>query len=96
MNGDIALHADRWRLALDAGEDHAHLARRVARKSLLAVAGLVSIRDRTWTTDRASSASRWAELHPERADDVSELVSWMDGQVVPTRPALARIPRFLH
>jgi uncharacterized protein len=91
LNGDIALHADRWRIALHAREDQVELARRVARKSLLAVAGLVSIHDRTWTTDRASSASRWAGLHPERANDLSDLVSWMDGQVVPTRTALARM-----
>lgn len=91
FNGDIAIQAERWRLALDAGDDHADLARRVARKSLLAVAGLVSIHDGTWTTDRASSASRWAEIEPDLGRDLGDLVSWMDGQVTPTRAELAGI-----
>lgn len=90
FNGDIAEHAKRWRVALYAEGDHAELARRVARKSLLAVAGLVSVYDRTWTTDRAGSASRWAEIEPELARDLSHLVSWMEGQVIPSRAELAR------
>jgi hypothetical protein len=91
FNGDIATHAERWRLALRTGEKHAQLARRMARKSLVAVAGLVSVHDKTWTTDRARAASRWAEVEPELAGDLSELVSWIDGQVVPTHAELARV-----
>jgi hypothetical protein len=84
FNGDIALHVRRWRLALEAGEDHVVLARRLARKSLLAVAALVSMHDATWTTDRASSARRWAEIEPGLAPDLGELVSWMDCQGTPS------------
>lgn len=91
FNGDIAIHAERWRHALDAGADHAELARRLAGKSLLAVAGLVSIHDRTWTTDRASSASRWAQIRPELGPDLRELVGWIDGQETPSRAEVARI-----
>lgn len=91
LNGDIANHAQRWRRALNPEGDHVELARRVARKSLLAVAGLVSIHDRTWTTDRAGSARRWAEIEPKLGRDLSDLVSWMDGQVIPSRAELARI-----
>ena len=91
FNGDIAIHAERWRLALRTGENRAELARRVARKALVAVAGLVSVHDRIWTTDRASAARRWAEVHPELARDLSELVLWMDDEADPTHAELARI-----
>lgn len=88
FNGDLAAHYRRWREALDThdGED-AHgedaedlavqaLARRIARKTLLAVAGLVSMQDRTWTTDRAGAAQRWGQLHPPLAAGLRELVAW--------------------
>jgi len=42
---------------------------RVARKTLLAVAGLVSVHDRTWTTGRSRAVWRWSELDPALADD---------------------------
>jgi hypothetical protein len=60
-------------------------------ESLLAVAGLVSIHDATWTTDREGSARRWAEIDPELGHDLDELVRWMDGQTVPTRAELSRM-----
>lgn len=91
FNGDIAICAERWRRALDHGARPGRLARPLARKTLLAVAGLVSIHDRTWTTDRATSARRWAEVDPELGPDLGELVSWMDGQVEPDHPELARV-----
>jgi uncharacterized protein len=91
LNGDIAIRAQRWRRALREGGDRADLARRLARKSLLVVGGLVSIHDGTWTTDRAGSARRWAEIDPELGRDLGELVSWMDGQIIPTRADLSRI-----
>ncbi|MCM0638919.1 hypothetical protein [Cellulomonas wangsupingiae] len=37
---------------------------RVARKTLLAVAGLVSVHDHTWTTDRSRAVRRWCEIEP--------------------------------
>lgn len=91
FNGDFAHHAQRWRLALESGDDHAALARRLARKSLLAVAGMVSIHDNTWTTDRGTAAHRWAEVEPELAGDLKELLSWSDGQVVPTHAEVVRL-----
>jgi hypothetical protein len=55
------------------------LATRIARKTLLAVAGLVSCHDATWTTDRASSAARWAEVEPGLAGGLERLVEWSAG-----------------
>ncbi len=40
FNGDIAQHAARWRDALAAGDEPGRLGRQLARKTLLAVAGL--------------------------------------------------------
>lgn len=76
FNGDIAQDAQRWRTELDDGRDAALLSRRLARKSLLAVAGLVSVHDDTWTTDRANAAARWAEIEPALADDLHMLLIW--------------------
>ena len=80
FNGDIAQHAQRWRMDLDGGVDVAPLSRRLARKSLLAVAGLVSVHDDTWTTDRATAAARWAEVEPALADDLYMLLRWSRGK----------------
>jgi hypothetical protein len=76
FNGDIALHARRWRTALDAQEDEGPLAQRIARKSLLAVAGLVSVHDDTWTTDRETSAHRWSDIEPAQRTGLSQFMSW--------------------
>lgn len=54
----------------------APLSHRLARRSLLAVAGLVSVPDDTWTTDRAAAAARWAEIEPAVADDLDMLLGW--------------------
>jgi len=59
LNGDIDIHAERWRSDLQGGCVRAAVGRRVARKTLLATAGLVSIHDHTWTTDR-QCAAHWA------------------------------------
>ncbi len=88
FNGDIAHHAHRWRKELDEGRDPADVGRRLARKSLLAVAGLVSVHDATWTTDRANAASRWAELEPELAEDLATLGAWACGNAAPDRAAV--------
>lgn len=75
FNGDIAEAAARWRSALDDGtSDPSRLGTAVARKTLLAVAGLVSVRDGTWTTDRRGAAVRW------RTEDASitQLLDWLD------------------
>ena len=71
--------------------DHAALGRRIARKSLLAVAGLVSVHDHTWTTDRVSSARRWAAIEPDLSTDLDTLVTWIHGDVAPTRHEVSHI-----
>jgi hypothetical protein len=76
FNGDIAQHVRRWRKALDASEEAGLIAQRMARKSLLAVAGLVSVHDHTWTTDRETSAYRWSEIEPAHRVGFAQLLSW--------------------
>jgi hypothetical protein len=62
---------------------------RVARKTLLAVAGLVSVRDRTWTTDRARATRRWGEIEPGLAVPLRTLRSWATAE---RRPAREEVP----
>lgn len=77
FNGDIAEHYGRWRHGLDSGTlVPAVLGARVARKTLLAVAGLVSVRDHTWTTDRTRAAQRWGELEPDCNGGLQLLLRW--------------------
>lgn len=84
FNGDIARHITRWRAELDSGGAAGPLGRRVGRKTLLVLAGLVSVTDGSWTTDRQLAANRWAESHPEWADDLNRLLRWSDGASVAT------------
>ncbi len=81
FNGDIAIHTKRWAKALAAGADPGQLGRRVARKTLLAVAGLVSVHDGGWTTDRRRAAARWASIEPDHADEIQMLARWADGAI---------------
>ncbi|WP_418064418.1 nucleotidyltransferase domain-containing protein [Pimelobacter simplex] len=74
FNGDLAAHLAGWRTAPEGTE----LARRISRKTLLALAGLVSIRERTWTTDRATAAARWPLAEPDDAPAVRALVAAAD------------------
>ncbi|MCY7290513.1 MAG: hypothetical protein LH624_20320, partial [Cryobacterium sp.] len=60
------------------------LGRRIARKSLVAVAGLVSIHDDTWTTDRNSAAERWIQVRPELWGALALLRNWSDSTAVAT------------
>lgn len=76
FNGDIARHLERWGSESTGDVDVARLGTRVARKTLLAVAGLVSMRDATWSTDRRACATRWNDLEPRLP--VGELVEWLD------------------
>jgi len=55
FNGDLGLRVPQWREQL-RDSDPAWLARRLARKTLFAVAGLVSVHDGVWTTDRIGAA----------------------------------------
>ncbi len=88
FNGDIAEHAERWREALADGDDPVVLSRRIGRKCLFAVAGLVSIHDHRWTTDRAAAAQRWAEVEPALAGSLQVLLQWSRGQGSPDRQAV--------
>ncbi|MEL6889973.1 MAG: hypothetical protein AAFP84_00130 [Actinomycetota bacterium] len=84
FNGDIGRHAERWRRSL--GEvDPGDLGRRIARKTLLACAGLVSVHDGTWTTDRRRSARRWSEIHPGLRAGLTQLLELADGAARPSR-----------
>lgn len=75
FNGDIARFAERWRSALgQPSTAPARLGTAIARKTLLAVAGLVSIRDGTWTTDRRRAAARWRAEDPS----ITQLLTWLD------------------
>lgn len=88
FNGDIGRHRDRWRTALDRGDDPGPLARRIARKTLLALAGLVSVHDVTWTTDRETAARRWSEIEPRLVDGLATMLGWIDD--VPGAPVVRR------
>ena len=77
FNGDLDRNWQRWRVQLHSGTAAAdQLGVRVARKTLLAVAGLVSVHDRTWTTDRGRAARRWSEVDPGLSDPLTQLLSW--------------------
>ena len=89
FNGDIGLRADRWRAELRESADPASLARRIARKTLFAVTGLVSMHDAIWTTDRVAAAHRWGLVKPGLEASLDTLVAWGDGG--PTGPSRSEI-----
>jgi uncharacterized protein len=85
FNGDLGQHLQQWRQALDSGAVAAdRLGVRAARKTLLAVAGLVSVRDHTWTTDRSRAVRRWSELEPGLAGRLGRLLCWAGGERQPS------------
>jgi predicted nucleotidyltransferase len=91
FNGDIAQYQRRWRRQLESGTVAVdQLGVRAARKTLLAVAGLVSVRDRTWTTDRSRAARRWGEVEPDLAVPLGRLLSWANGERRPQRDEVRR------
>jgi len=93
FNGDIAQSFRRWRETLAAGTAAPDaLGVRVARKTLLATAGLVSIHDHTWTTDRARAARRWGEFEPALAAPLGQLLGWATAE---SRPAAGAVRRAL-
>jgi hypothetical protein len=89
FNGDIAQRLRHWRGELDR-EHPAALGRVIARKTLLAAAGLVSVHDRTWTTDRQRAAMRWSDIDPKLGPGLRDLVAWSDSAHGVDRPDLAR------
>jgi uncharacterized protein len=85
FNGDIGEHLQRWRQGLESGTGGADLLGvRVARKTLLAVAGLVSVRDQTWTTDRSRAARRWSHVEPHLAAQLGGLLAWASAERRPS------------
>ncbi len=94
FNGDIGECAERWRRELAGAPHPALLARRIARKTLLAVSGLVSIHDAIWTTDRVSSALRWGIVGPHLAGTLDQLIEWGSG--ASTRPSPSQIQAMLN
>ncbi len=76
FNGDIGLYADGWRTELLRSAEPGSLGRRIARKTLLAVSGLVSVHDSTWTTDRLAAALRWGVVMPRLARSLDTLLAW--------------------
>jgi uncharacterized protein len=91
FNGDLGQHLRRWRQGLESGTVAADLVGvRAARKTLLAVAGLVSVHDRTWTTDRARAAQRWSDLEPGLAAPLGRLHSWATAERHPDREEVGR------
>jgi len=91
FNGDLGQHLRRWRQQLASGTVAADLLGvRVARKTLLAVAGLVSVHDHTWTTDRSRAVRRWTELEPGLAAQLGLLHSWASHEGCPSREETGR------
>jgi hypothetical protein len=66
----------------------AAVGRRLARKTLFATAGLVSVHDCTWTTDRLSAAQRWSAIEPVWATSLTELIAWSESTQTPTAAAV--------
>lgn len=97
FNGDIGTHLDRWQTAVGCGDAPSPLARRIARKTLLAIAGLVSIIDSRWTTDRAEAARRWSEIHPSASADLIRLQEWSNlaGETSDARDVAAMLDGFV-
>ncbi len=86
FNGDLGRHLQQWRQGLESGAVAAGLLGvRAARKTLLAVGGLVSVHDHTWTTGRSRAVRRWSELEPGLATQLGQLHCWAEGQHRPTR-----------
>ena len=91
FNGDIGHYLWRWRQDLECGAVAVDLLGvQAARKTLLAVAGLVSVRDHTWTTDRERAVRRWSELEPSLATQLSLLRSWAERERHPSREEVER------
>lgn len=71
FNGDIGARLAHWRTGSGTAQS-------IARKTLLAAAGVVSVMDGTWTTDRVTAAARWAEIDPAHIGSAKLLRTWID------------------
>jgi hypothetical protein len=91
FNGDLGQHLREWQQELESGAVTAdQLGVQASRKTLLAVAGLVSVRDHTWTTGRSLAARRWSQLEPGLAARLGQLDSWTERQRRPARGDVER------
>ena len=91
LNGDIGQHLRQWRQELESGAVAADLLGiRAARKTLLAVAGLVSVNDHTWTTSRSRAVRRWSEREPGLAAPLGRLHRWAEREHYPSREEAER------
>ncbi|MEZ5085981.1 MAG: hypothetical protein R2722_06930 [Tessaracoccus sp.] len=90
FNGDIANHLAGWRDELNRA-DPQMLGRRVGRKTLLAVAGLVSVSNGTWTTDRSSAVEMYAAHHPALAEDLQLLLAWATDEKTADQDAVRKM-----
>jgi uncharacterized protein len=91
FNGDIGDRLQHWRRGLESRPAATPSARRIARKTLFAVTGLVSVHDRVWTTDRHPSGRRWAELQPRWKPWLTRLGAWADGRSSPSGAELTAV-----
>lgn len=71
FNGDIGACVTRWR-------QHPTRARSIARKTLFAASGVVSVLSKTWTTDREEAARRWGQIESKFSDEAMMLLEWCD------------------
>lgn len=78
FNGDIKNHYNQW-CSEKSQINSEMLGRRIARKTLLAVAGLVSVHDHIWTTDRKYGASRWGQINLQHQKSLEKLAAWSEG-----------------
>lgn len=88
FNGDLPRRIASWReecARIADDDDLTHLATGIGRKTLFAVAGLVSVHDGVWTTYRRSAADRWVQIYPDLLPDLDRLLRWGDGRLIPKR-----------
>ena len=84
FNGDIGRRLAQWRSSTPRP-------RAVARKTLFAASGVISVLGSTWTTDRATAAGRWGEIEPCRAEEMATLLGWAGDDGAATAGELADV-----
>jgi hypothetical protein len=72
FNGDIANCLQRWRAS-------GAPAQRVARKALFAAAGIVSVHEGNWTTDRSMAVAAWSGIAHRESGALIRLLELADG-----------------
>ena len=90
FNGDIGHPLDDGGRALDDGTVAATRWVSGARKTLVAAAGLVSVLNHTWTTDRARAVQRWSDLEADLAAQLGRLRAGPAAERHPDREEVGR------